>query len=101
MSEAQKSFGFQATEPIIRAFERYCGDREFNEFIKALEDRAVTVAIMALSQKDETVNRWLAGRGQELLDIVASYNERKTLRQTEEFLGQSAPDDNPLQGLDQ
>ena len=99
MSDVPKSIQFVPTEPIIRAFERYGHEREFNDFIKALEDRAVTVAIMALAQRDDFLNRQLGGRGAELLEIVGAFHERRVLRETEEYLGQPIPDD-PLRGVE-
>ena len=96
---APASFAFVATESVIRAFEKYAHEREFNDFISALQDRAVAVSIMAIGQRDDVLSRWLGGRAQELLEIVGAFSERKILRETDEFLGQPAPD-NPLKGLD-
>jgi len=95
---APQSFSFQATEPVIRAFEKYAYDKEFCALIDYLNSRAVALAIMAIGQKDDILNRWLGGRSQELLDIVAMFSERKKLRMTEEFLGE-IPED-PLRGVD-
>jgi hypothetical protein len=98
-SLAPASFQFQATEPVIRAFEKFAYEPDFNDFIKYLHDRATTLAIMAVGQRDETLLRWMGGRSQELFEIVAMFSERKILRQTEEFLGDSGQDD-PLAGVE-
>lgn len=98
MSEQLEGLNYQPHEPAIRAFEKYAYDREFSDFIRSLQDRAVSLAIQAIGQKDEIMNRWLGGRAAELLEIVGAFSERKIHRQTEEYLGE--PAENPINGAD-
>jgi len=92
-----EGLNYQPHEPAIRAFEKYAYEIEFNAFIKSLEERAVSLAIQALGQKDEIMNRWLGGRAQELLEIVGAFSERRIYRESAEFLGGEQED--PLRGV--
>ena len=91
------SFNFRAQESDIRAFEKYAYDKVFVDFIQGLNDRAVSLAIQALGQRDNDMIRLFGGRAQELLEIVGAFSERKVLAQTEEYLGE--PLEDPLKGV--